>query len=46
MERAECETNHLFTMSAEVKKAWSYSYSALCALKAQAYRAALPEQWL
>lgn len=46
VERAECETNHLFTMSAKVKKAWSYSFSALCALKAQAHRAALPEQWL
>jgi len=44
VERAKCETNHLFLMIAEVKKAWSYSSSALCALKA--HRAALPEQWL
>jgi len=34
VKRAECETNHLFPMSAEVKKAWSYPSTALCALKA------------
>jgi len=34
VKRAECETNHLFPMSDEVKKAWSYPSTALCTLKA------------